>query len=52
MLLAFLALAYHAGTTDFDVLTLYGIGFGFQGVLWIAIFASLAVKTPLLPGHI
>lgn len=69
MLLAFLVIFYHVGSTDFEVLSLANISFSSfspseagrehdllgesqQKWLWLAIFLSLAIKTPLLPGHI
>lgn len=52
MLLAFLVIFYHVGSTDFEVLSLADISFEQQKWLWLAIFMSLAIKTPLLPGHI
>jgi NADH-ubiquinone oxidoreductase chain 4 len=52
MLLAFLVIFYHVGSTDFEVISLADISFESQKWLWLAIFISLAVKTPLLPGHI
>jgi NADH-ubiquinone oxidoreductase chain 4 len=52
MLLAFLVIFYHVGSTDFEVLSLADISFENQRWLWLAIFLSLAIKTPLLPVHI
>jgi len=52
MLLAFLVIFYHVGSTDFEVLSLADISFESQRWLWLAIFLSLAIKTPLLPVHI
>jgi NADH-ubiquinone oxidoreductase chain 4 len=52
MLLAFIAITSIAGTSDLQVLSLAGVNFEKQKFLWLAIFASLAVKTPLLPVHI
>lgn len=52
MLLAFLVIFYHVGSSDFEVISLADISFDNQRLLWIAIFMSLAIKTPLLPGHI
>nr|YP_007475369.1 NADH dehydrogenase subunit 4 [Microbotryum lychnidis-dioicae]AGE14583.1 NADH dehydrogenase subunit 4 [Microbotryum lychnidis-dioicae] len=52
MLLAFLVIFYHVGSTDFEVLSLADISFNHQRWLWLAIFMSLAIKTPLLPVHI
>ena len=52
MLLAFLVIFYHVGSTDFEVLSLADISFESQRWLWLAIFLSLDIKTPLLPVHI
>jgi NADH-ubiquinone oxidoreductase chain 4 len=52
MLLAFLVIFYHVGSTDFEVISLADISFENQKWIWLGIFLSLAVKTPLLPGHI
>lgn len=52
MLLAFLVIFYHVGSSDFEVISLADISFESQRWLWLAIFMSLAIKTPLLPGHI
>lgn len=52
MLLAFLVIFYHVGSSDFEVISLADISFESQKWLWLAIFMSLAIKTPLLPGHI
>jgi len=52
MLLAFLVIFYHVGSSDFEVISLADISFDSQRWLWLAIFMSLAIKTPLLPGHI
>ena len=52
MLLAFLVIFYHVGSSDFEVISLADISFDRQRWLWLAIFMSLAIKTPLLPVHI
>jgi NADH-ubiquinone oxidoreductase chain 4 len=52
MLLAFLVIIYHVGSTDFEVISLADMSFESQRWLWLAIFFSLAVKTPMLPAHI
>ena len=52
MLLAFLVIIYHVGSTDFEVISMADIAFKYQWWLWLAIFMSLAIKTPLLPFHI
>ena len=52
MLLAFLVIFYHVGSSDFEVISLADLSFDSQRWLWLAIFTSLAIKTPLLPVHI
>lgn len=52
MLLAFLVIFYHVGSTDFEMISLVDISLANQRWLWLAIFLSIAVKTPLLPVHI
>ena len=52
MLLAFIFIYYHVGTTDMVMISLADIDFNHQKWLWIAIFLSLAIKTPLVPFHI
>ena len=52
MLLAFISIAYHVGSTDLIVITLADISFDSQKILWAAIFLSFAIKTPLVPFHI
>jgi NADH-ubiquinone oxidoreductase chain 4 len=52
MLLAFLVMFALVGSTDLKVLALADLSFETQQWLWLAIFLSLAVKTPLLPVHI
>ncbi|CAA6605573.1 NADH-quinone oxidoreductase subunit M [Rhodospirillaceae bacterium LM-1] len=51
MLVAMLAMSWHAGT--FDIPTLMGIPFpvSMQYWLWLAFFASFAVKVPMWPFH-
>jgi NADH-quinone oxidoreductase subunit M len=63
MLVAMIAMAVDAGTTDiaallqhefaFDTLLLgpFAIPGGFQTILWVAFFASFAVKMPMWPVH-
>lgn len=52
-LLAILYLYYTFGTTDIPVLIQQGpsLGIGVQKWLWIALFASFAVKVPMWPLH-
>jgi NADH-quinone oxidoreductase subunit M len=52
MLLAILAMYFYAGTTDIDTL-LHSVHFPatMQTWLWLAFFASFAVKMPMWPFH-
>lgn len=52
MLLSFLGIYYHTGSTDFQVVSLYEMDLSQQKVLWLGIFISMAIKTPLLPFHV
>jgi len=52
MLLAFLHIISMTGTSDLRLLAASDIGFSAQRILWLGIFVSFAVKTPLVPGHI
>jgi NADH-ubiquinone oxidoreductase chain 4 len=49
MLLAFLVIYYNVGSTDFNVVSLSEINTDSQKLLWLAIFISMAIKTPLIP---
>lgn len=51
MLLAFLVIIYNVGTSDLQMITLADISFEHQKILWLAIFLSFAIKTPLVPFH-
>ncbi|MGE4219620.1 MAG: NADH-quinone oxidoreductase subunit M [Alphaproteobacteria bacterium] len=51
MLLAILAMYYAAGTTDIVSLMAYGFPRSMQTWLWLAFFASFAVKVPMWPVH-
>ncbi len=51
MLLAILAMYFEAGTTDIPTLMTYGFPPEFQYWLWLAFFASFAVKMPMWPVH-
>jgi NADH-quinone oxidoreductase subunit M len=52
MLLAMMAIYWHAGTTDIPTLIeSANIPAGMQWWLWIAFFASFAVKMPMWPVH-
>ena len=52
MLIAFIVIYYNIGSSDFQVISLHNISLESQKYLWIAIFISIAIKTPLIPGHI
>lgn len=52
MLLAFLAIIYNVGTSDLQIISLADISFETQKILWLAIFLSFAIKTPLIPFHV
>ena len=49
MLLAFLVIYYNVGSTDFQVVSLSEISLDSQKLLWLAVFISMAIKTPLVP---
>ena len=51
MLLAVLAMYWNAGTTDIAVLLKHQFPSSMQTWLWLAFFASLAVKMPMWPVH-
>ena len=51
MLLAMMAMYWHAGTTDITVLLNTSFPADMQMWLWIAFFASFAVKMPMWPVH-
>jgi len=51
MLLAMLAMYWHAGTTDITALLTYKFPPEMQWWLWLAFFASFAVKLPMWPVH-
>jgi len=51
MLLALLALWLIAGSTDFDILRHTAVPAGWQSWLFLAFFASFAVKVPMWPVH-
>ncbi|MBX3515097.1 MAG: NADH-quinone oxidoreductase subunit M [Xanthobacteraceae bacterium] len=51
MLLAIMAMYYQAGTTDIVKLLTYGFPREMQTWLWLAFFASFAVKLPMWPVH-
>jgi NADH-quinone oxidoreductase subunit M len=51
MLLAMMAMYWDAGTTDISRLLNHDFPVGMQTWLWLAFFASLAVKMPMWPFH-
>ncbi len=51
MLLAMMAMYWDAGTTDIAKLSTHQFPVGMQTWLWLAFFASLAVKMPMWPFH-
>jgi NADH-quinone oxidoreductase subunit M len=51
MLLAALAMYFEAGTTDIPALAAHSFPFQLQIWLWLAFFASFAVKVPMWPVH-
>jgi len=52
MLLAIFLIYFEAGTTDFQLLLNVSFSEKKQMVLWLAFFASFAVKVPMVPFHI
>ena len=51
MLLAMFAMYFDAGTTDITKLLTHGFPTDMQTWLWLAFFASFAVKVPMWPVH-
>jgi NADH-quinone oxidoreductase subunit M len=51
MLLAIMAMYWDAGTTDIPALMRHAFPRGMQTWLWLAFFASFAVKLPMWPVH-
>ncbi|MEM7461395.1 MAG: NADH-quinone oxidoreductase subunit M [Pseudomonadota bacterium] len=51
MLLAMMAMYWHAGTTDIVELLNHSFPASMQTWLWLAFFASFAVKMPMWPVH-
>jgi NADH-quinone oxidoreductase subunit M len=51
MLLAIMAMYWHAGTTDIPTLLTHRFPPDMQWWLWLAFFASFAVKLPMWPVH-
>jgi len=52
MLLALLLIYFQMGTTDYEVLLSNPLEEKKQYLLWLAFFASFAVKVPMIPVHI
>jgi proton-translocating NADH-quinone oxidoreductase chain M len=52
MLLAILWIYFQVGSTDIQVLHTVKFDMTSQLILWLAFFASLAVKVPMIPAHI
>jgi proton-translocating NADH-quinone oxidoreductase chain M len=52
MLLAILIIYVQTGTTDVQILSTISFSVDLQFFLWLAFFASLAVKVPMLPVHL
>ena len=51
MLVAIMAMYWHAGTTDIPTLLAHRFPADMQKWLWLAFFASFAVKMPMWPVH-
>lgn len=51
LLLALLAMYWNAGTTDIEALLKHAFPSAMQPWLWLAFFASFAVKMPMWPVH-
>ena len=51
MLIAIMAMYWQAGTTDIPKLLAHDFPVGMQSWLWVAFFASFAVKMPMWPVH-
>ncbi|WP_421700702.1 NADH-quinone oxidoreductase subunit M [Ancylobacter sp.] len=51
MMLAIMAMYWQAGTTDITQLLTFNFPSGMQHWLWLAFFASFAVKMPMWPVH-
>jgi len=51
MLLAILAIYFQTGTTDIPTAMSFDFPVGMQKWLWVAFFASFAVKVPMWPVH-
>ena len=51
MMLAVIAVYFETGTTDIEVALTHAFPAGLQKWLWLAFFASFAVKVPMWPVH-
>ena len=51
MMLAVIAVYFETGTTDIEVALTHAFPAGMQKWLWLAFFASFAVKVPMWPVH-
>ena len=51
MLIAIISIYWLTGTTDVEKLYEIGIDAKYQNLLWLAVFSSFAVKTPMWPVH-
>lgn len=51
MLIALIAMYFDAGTTDIPTLLTHGFPSSIQPWLWLAFFASFAIKVPMWPVH-
>lgn len=52
MLLGIIIILFNTGTTDIQILSQINFSYNRQLILWLAFFASFAVKIPMLPVHI
>lgn len=52
MLLAFIIIYKNVGSTDYKIINIIDISIEAQKILWIPIFISIAIKTPIIPFHI
>ena len=51
MLIAIISIYWMSGTTDITLLYELGINTKYQNLLWLALFSTFAVKTPMWPVH-
>lgn len=52
MLMGIIMLYSQIGVTDYQIITISEISKEREYILWIALFISFAVKTPLVPVHL